>query len=612
MRTEHKLLFIVAAMLTLLATATVVNVSLNFKEYAYSQSINKSQMAIDIIRDGLTAHMVNGVMQKRQEFLRAVVSTQNIEKLWIVRSDTVKKQFGPGFKSEQAHDAIDKEVINSGQPSNVVFEKENRTYLRSTIPYKASSFSTPNCLQCHEANEGEVLGAISVVFDIDDARDAETGSINKIILINLIFLLIAITLTSYYFKPYLRLFSDIQLAISNALHGDFSIRLSTRLQGEANEATQQINTLFSKLDSTFTEIKNSLTTFATQGKLLCADPIEESKNIIKELSDIYKFKKTIELDADKEAIIERFAYILEHKFALKKFALTEINVKTQSRHLLLQKNVEVACSDCGLDSAQECRAFRTNSDVISTDFPELCSLCATQSAHYICLPFAISSETSLVLSMFLESEAMVAEKTQLIHSIESYLETIKPVLESRLLTDRLLDSSLRDAPTTLFNRRFLDEFVENLNSSAQRNSITYSVLMLDIDYFKMVNDTYGHDIGDAVIRTLADIMKKSVRQSDLSIRFGGEEFLILLQNATKEGTLQIAQEIKSKFSQKEFIASNEKFHKTLSIGISYYPEHGNSIWKVIKFADTALYQAKHSGRNKIVVFEPAMYDGEKF
>lgn len=137
--------------------------------------------------------------------------------------------------------------------------------------------------------------------------------------------------------------------------------------------------------------------------------------------------------------------------------------------------------------------------------------------------------------------------------------------------------------------------------------------MLDIDFFKMVNDSYGHDIGDKVIVALSKVLKGSIRESDLAIRYGGEEFLIMLHNATDEAALKIAQKINSDFAALTFnVGSNESMQKTLSIGIAKFPVDGDTIWKCIKYADTALYVAKDTGRNKIVKFKPEMFTSEEF
>jgi len=134
-------------------------------------------------------------------------------------------------------------------------------------------------------------------------------------------------------------------------------------------------------------------------------------------------------------------------------------------------------------------------------------------------------------------------------------------------------------------------------------------LMIDIDFFKMVNDTYGHDAGDIIIKALAELLQSSIRKSDLAIRYGGEEFLVLLHNTTAEGALSVAEKIRVNFNEKKFQFANDTVQKSLSIGIAHFPIQADSIWKVIKFADIALYEGKHTGRNRVIEFEDRMFNG---
>jgi diguanylate cyclase (GGDEF)-like protein len=169
-----------------------------------------------------------------------------------------------------------------------------------------------------------------------------------------------------------------------------------------------------------------------------------------------------------------------------------------------------------------------------------------------------------------------------------------------------------DPMTTLYNRRFLENFIDKFVSQSQRQKTNFSILMFDIDFFKKVNDTYGHDVGDKVIVKLAEILRAQTRKSDLAIRYGGEEFLVLLHNATDDGAIMVAQKIKDAFSSVVFnVGKNEQMKKTISIGIAKYPKDADSIWQTIKYADIALYVAKTTGRDKIVTYTQEMSTSEE-
>ncbi len=614
MTTKSKLLFIVAIMLLGLGIATIVNVSLNFRDYSIKNAVEKSTMTAAIVKDGLTAHMVNGTMDKRQYFLEQI-STNNddVKDLWLVRSENVVKQYGPGFNNETIRDAIDEEVLATGKMVTKIHEKTDSIIMRVTVPYNASAHPTKgaNCIACHDVAPGETLGAISMEYDITDMRNTGFFTILKILTINIVFIIIVLYLINYYVTPYMKLFSNMQDGITKAYSGDFSHEFESSVKGDAKNIVSQLNTLFRKMQETFGDIKYNLATFIPQGCVSSSDPLYEAKTIIGELSDIYKFKKTIELDSTKEVVYTRIMDILKNKYKLVSFAFYEVDTKTASRRLVNADTGYTICHENVNESAFLCRAQRTKTDVISTEFVNLCQHCDAKDMHYICIPFTINEDNSIVISITATKESEISHVNSKIPSIKNYLEAAKPVIESRILMAKLRDTSLRDGMTGLYNRRFLEEFIDQVMSQAQRSSQTYSVLMIDVDFFKAVNDTYGHDAGDKVIVELSKVLKENIRISDLAIRYGGEEFVVLLHNATQEGTMSVAQKIHSAFAKLIFhVGVGETIQKTMSIGIAKFPSDGDTIWKCIKFADTALYVAKTTGRNKIVEYDPKMSESE--
>jgi diguanylate cyclase (GGDEF)-like protein len=163
--------------------------------------------------------------------------------------------------------------------------------------------------------------------------------------------------------------------------------------------------------------------------------------------------------------------------------------------------------------------------------------------------------------------------------------------------------------TGLNNRRFLEEYVDTLVAANRRRKTSIAILMLDLDYFKVVNDTHGHDAGDAVLKALAGVLKNAVRASDMVIRFGGEEFLIVLQETDSENAARIAENIRATVAELKVQAGGTVLQKTISIGVAMFPHDSETFWQTVKFADVALYRAKEEGRNRVVVFTPEMWAG---
>jgi diguanylate cyclase (GGDEF)-like protein len=167
------------------------------------------------------------------------------------------------------------------------------------------------------------------------------------------------------------------------------------------------------------------------------------------------------------------------------------------------------------------------------------------------------------------------------------------------INDKLREMAMRDGLTGLYNHTFLLELFQRevQKENGQNRSIAF--LMIDIDYFKNINDTYGHMMGDVVIRKLSDMLTDSVRANDIVGRYGGEEFGIVLSNVTKVQVLEICDRIRRNIEQHIFEVNGIRISITVSIGVCIKePESKVSKNDIIKIADRALYEAKKSGRNK--------------
>lgn len=166
----------------------------------------------------------------------------------------------------------------------------------------------------------------------------------------------------------------------------------------------------------------------------------------------------------------------------------------------------------------------------------------------------------------------------------------------------LQELAVRDSLTGLYNRRYLDETLEREVSRARREGNPLSLVMLDIDHFKRVNDTYGHQVGDEALRMLATTLLADIRAEDVACRYGGEEFLILLPNMPLETATSRAEAWRKAVAELAVGLGNFNITFTVSLGVAAYPEHGKTPDDLTRCADQALYRAKNEGRNRIAVF----------
>jgi diguanylate cyclase (GGDEF)-like protein len=164
--------------------------------------------------------------------------------------------------------------------------------------------------------------------------------------------------------------------------------------------------------------------------------------------------------------------------------------------------------------------------------------------------------------------------------------------------------AIYDTLTGLFNRRYLEERLKIEVQNAFSNGVPISLVMVDIDHFKKVNDTFGHPDGDLVLQEIASLLKRSVRKKDTVARFGGEEFLLILPEADIEASSMIAERIRLSVENTLFDVGKAQLNLSVSIGISNYPIHrARSDKELIRMTDQALYEAKRGGRNRVCVFD---------
>jgi len=169
--------------------------------------------------------------------------------------------------------------------------------------------------------------------------------------------------------------------------------------------------------------------------------------------------------------------------------------------------------------------------------------------------------------------------------------------------ERLTDIANKDPLTNLYNRRYFNEVSDMLINISNREKKEFSVLMIDVDRFKVINDTYGHIIGDHVLKELSKILLELTRQSDVVVRYGGEEFVILLPNTKISGATLIAKKIHETIESLEVLINDSILKFTVSIGVTQCDWSGNNNIDILMHrADESLYEAKRSGRNRVVVY----------
>ncbi len=175
-------------------------------------------------------------------------------------------------------------------------------------------------------------------------------------------------------------------------------------------------------------------------------------------------------------------------------------------------------------------------------------------------------------------------------------------IQNALMLQRLEEMATTDGLTGLLNHRTFQDRITEMLARAERSQRPVSMVLTDIDHFKSVNDTYGHPVGDQVLRGVSKVLATSVRTIDVVARYGGEEFAIVLEDTDGTGAVLLAERIREEVSKLRFDSDQGPFQVTISLGVATFPEHGTHKQEIIEHSDQALYRAKETGRNQVVFF----------
>jgi diguanylate cyclase (GGDEF)-like protein len=254
-----------------------------------------------------------------------------------------------------------------------------------------------------------------------------------------------------------------------------------------------------------------------------------------------------------------------------------------------------------------CRAKRTGTVVHSFHDPDHCPICGVSDAlDYCCMPMQAGGKIIGVIQFLLPIATDETQKNTFqkrLNEAHNYISEALPIIQAKRYAQKLENIATQDQLTGLYNRHYLDISLPQIEAGIKRRNATLGVLLCDMDHFKAVNDSYGHPAGDSALVELADILRATVRGSDMIVRYGGEEFLILLQNIEPGEEMAVAEKIRLAVANHPFALPEGAQRQTLSIGVTEYSGAlAENMEKTLRNADIALYKAKEQGRNCVVKF----------
>jgi diguanylate cyclase (GGDEF)-like protein len=227
----------------------------------------------------------------------------------------------------------------------------------------------------------------------------------------------------------------------------------------------------------------------------------------------------------------------------------------------------------------------------------------------LCVPFMAQGEALGIVTLQMrrsqeQQEAAPQSSGEAERRLATVLaEQVALALGNLKLRESLRNQSICDPLTGLFNRRYMEESLEREFSRANRNKTAVAIVMMDLDHFKRFNDTFGHQAGDTLLRTLGDFLKRNTRGQDIACRYGGEEFALVLTESTMAGALQRSEILRQQVKQLSVEYAGQLLGAiSVSMGVALFPDHGTTMGDVLRASDQALYCAKREGRDRVAVW----------
>jgi diguanylate cyclase (GGDEF)-like protein len=230
----------------------------------------------------------------------------------------------------------------------------------------------------------------------------------------------------------------------------------------------------------------------------------------------------------------------------------------------------------------------------------------TTGAGFLAVPLRAHKRVCGALFLTREGDTFTARELRL---LRIYCNQAAVAIENAIVYERVENLAATDALTGLFNRRYFEGALKRELARADRGESSLALLMLDIDHFKSFNDTYGHAMGDLVLKKVATTLGRCLRQADVLARFGGEEFVVLLPQVSASGAMDSAERIRVALEKADIHPGGPRKHVSVSIGMAMFPDHADSASDLLVAADQALYRAKDAGRNRVVAADVRLTSG---
>lgn len=599
MHLKTKISLLLFSSLFILFAAVFWNTIVDLRNTSAVSAQGQALSAAKVIEAGLTAHMISGSMNQRDEFLKQISSLDTMKRLWVVRSPKVSRQYGQGPFSQDPQDGLDKSVLTSGE---AVAESRGGIFedaiVRLSIPYKATAGEKIDCLSCHDVKVGDTLGVISLEMQTNDLKALNYRNI----IITVIILVLLFALVAYFLHTKVLVYFDRFDAMGKCVRaveeGDYHARIPDELAGDKDAAS--LNRLVEKFQILLETMRENLLGLIRLDT--STDPLVALSEGSVHLSEINHFAQTLQKDANTQEVYKHIASHFCEKFEIDDVNIITYNTLSQES-LIAHETKQIMC-----DASAGCRAARTGEIVDSSQTNGICPKMITPNEHYICFPYAITPTSTLVVSMVSDKKNLLNPVRYGKHIVNETMQGIRENIAYHQMSEDIKLLERIDPLSGLFNHSYLNEQMFVIVKESRRTAIPYGILVINVDNFNIINEVYGSKVGDETIRLIGRFLLDSLRESDCIARTGGDEFVVLLYDCIPLHVTDVGEKIRSLFANKKFKAHPSGFIKTVSVGTAIFPQHHKNIAECVGYARLAMKEAKSEGGNLSVKFHTRLLD----
>lgn len=515
--------------------------TLEQKNLAIEQSKDFAMSVHQMTLAGLTGMMITGTIGLRTIFLDQIKETNHIESLKVFRSDAVVNQFGLGFDGETPSDALEIKVLVTGESYfDVVTSQDGGNRLKAIIPVRATeNYLGKNCLFCHEVPPNTVLGAVSMEVSLVRAGETTRSFGIRAIFAGLA-LCIPLALFIWFFisRMVTRPLKEMTAGLSRIADGDIEDAklLPVLRRDEVGAATVAFNRVMEKT-----------------GELL------------------------------QQQRLSRIVF----ENSLEGITVTDAHSRIQLVNKAFSDTTGYAAEEVIGKTPSILKSGRQDADFYTTFWAALQRDGEWRGEIWN------QRKNGSIYAEWLNVSAVRNRRGD----VEHYVAIFSDITERKEREEMITFQAFHDALTGLPNRLLFKDRLEQALAQAKRYKVrTPAVMFLDLDKFKQVNDTLGHDVGDFLLKEVANRLKRCVRSADTVARLGGDEFTVLLPGITDESEAElVAEKILAAMREPIRLGAEERV-VTTSIGISMYPRDGRDVETLMKCADAAMYHVKGAGR----------------